>query len=147
MLHYLFIYRQGDVYNKLLNLLQHHSLSQLLVELLQIKIVNSVNGESNRNIRDRFSSDFDDRFGRVIGNNDDDEEDKKEKVEEDPTAGMTTIERKMYEVLKAKKQEVVNYLIRQLTSSNKDLEQSLNAHSILLEMADNDQTYGKLVEK
>ncbi len=34
-----------------------------------------------------------------------------------------------------------------LSISNTDLEQTLNAHSILLELADNEQTYGKLVEK
>lgn len=83
------------MYTKLLRVLQHHSLSQLLVELLQIKIVNSVgngSGNGSRNNRDRFSSDFDDRFGKVLGINDD-EEDKKDNTEEDPTAGMTAIER------------------------------------------------------
>ena len=53
----------------------------------------------------------------------------------------------MYEVLKEKKQEVVAFLINRLTHYNKDLEQTLNAHSILLELADNEQTFGKLVEK
>lgn len=43
MLHYLLIHRKGDIFVKLTRFLQYHSLSQLLVELLLIKIVNSSN--------------------------------------------------------------------------------------------------------
>lgn len=53
----------------------------------------------------------------------------------------------MYEVLNQKKQEVVDFLISKLSYHNKDLEQTMNAHSVLLELADNEQTFGKLVEK
>lgn len=38
MLHYILIKRKGDVFNKLLSQLQHHSLGQLLVELMQVKV-------------------------------------------------------------------------------------------------------------
>ena len=38
MLHYMLIKRKGDIFSKLLNVLQHHSLAQLIVELMQVKI-------------------------------------------------------------------------------------------------------------
>jgi hypothetical protein len=53
----------------------------------------------------------------------------------------------MYLILQEKKQEVIQYLISRLSSKNTDIEQTLNAHTILLELTDNDATYGKLVEK
>ena len=53
----------------------------------------------------------------------------------------------MHEVLQTKKQEIVTKLIAKLSARNLDLEQCLNAHSILLELADHDTTFGKLVQK
>jgi hypothetical protein len=123
MLHYILLHRKGDIYNKLVNLLQHHSLSTLLIELLQLKIVPAAASQ-----RDRFSSDFD-KFG-----DNDDEEPKRD----DPTAKMNPTEKEMYEILNQKKQEVIHTLIERLSNSNKDLEQTLNAHTILLEIADNE---------
>jgi small nuclear ribonucleoprotein (snRNP)-like protein len=61
--------------------------------------------------------------------------------------GMTQIERQMYQVLQKKKQEVVEFLIQRLTIHNKDIEQCLNAHAVMVELTDNENTYGKLVEK
>lgn len=60
---------------------------------------------------------------------------------------MTEQERQMYSILQARKQEVVELLLSKISAKNTDLEQTMNAHTILLEMADNEQTYGKLVEK
>ena len=37
LLKYILIHRKGDIFNKLLNKIEHHSLSQLLIELMQIK--------------------------------------------------------------------------------------------------------------
>ena len=54
MLVYLLVERNGDVFNKLLNHLEHHSLAQLMIELMQLKIVSASAAP-----RDRFSSDFD----------------------------------------------------------------------------------------
>ena len=53
----------------------------------------------------------------------------------------------MHDILNEKKQEVVDFLINKLSYKNKNLEQTMNAHSVLLELADNEQTYGKLVER
>jgi hypothetical protein len=41
LLQYLLLKRNGDVFDRLVANLQHHSLAQLMVELLQVKIVNS----------------------------------------------------------------------------------------------------------
>jgi hypothetical protein len=60
---------------------------------------------------------------------------------------MTQVEREMYKVLADKKQHVIEYLIHKLSAANKDFEQCLNAHTILVELTDNENTYGKLVEK
>ena len=53
----------------------------------------------------------------------------------------------MHAVLSQKKQEVVALLIQSLTAQNKDVEKCLNAHYVLAELSDNENTYGKLVEK
>jgi hypothetical protein len=39
LLHYLLLKREGDVFIKLLSCMQHHSLAQLLIELLQTRVV------------------------------------------------------------------------------------------------------------
>lgn len=53
----------------------------------------------------------------------------------------------MSKVLEEKKQEVVEQLIRKLMRGNVDLEETMNAHTVLLEIADNENTYSKLVER
>ncbi len=53
----------------------------------------------------------------------------------------------MHEVLQDKKQQIIAKLIARLSSRNTDLEECLNAHGILLELADHDSTFGKLVQK
>lgn len=50
---YVLIHGEGQLFNKLLNHLEQHSLAQLLVELLQVKI-----GDDQVN-RSRGSSDWD----------------------------------------------------------------------------------------
>lgn len=139
MLSYILIHRNGDVYNRLLGNLKHHSLSQLLIELLNLKIVAT---QQTSSARDRFSSDFDKETSSDL-----DKEGDEEKKESDPTDGMTIVERKMFQVLETKKQEVIQYLIQRLSSKNPDFEECLNAHSILIELTENEQTYSKLVEK
>lgn len=79
------------------NYLQYHSLAQLLVELLLIKIV-TVTPNSQSQFRDRFSSDIDEKFNSA--NNDESDEEKKQ---HDPTEGMTDQEKIMHEVLCQKK--------------------------------------------
>jgi hypothetical protein len=53
----------------------------------------------------------------------------------------------MHDVLQEKKQKVVSILIKRLSSKSDDVEKCLNAHGILLELADHEATFGKLVQK
>ena len=52
----------------------------------------------------------------------------------------------MVDVLNAKRQEVVQTLIDRLSGKNSDYERCLNAHMILIELTDNDQLFGTLVD-
>lgn len=52
LLHYILIHKEGEIYNKLLNHLHHHSIAQLMVELIQVKII------TNRP-KENFSLDWD----------------------------------------------------------------------------------------
>jgi hypothetical protein len=53
----------------------------------------------------------------------------------------------MIKVLNKCKQDVISELVRRLSSLNLDMEQCLNAHLILLELADNEDCFGQLIEK
>jgi hypothetical protein len=53
----------------------------------------------------------------------------------------------MITVLNKCKQDVIVELIRRLSSWNLDVEESMNAHLILLELADNENCFGQLIEK
>lgn len=83
VLTYLLLHRKGDIFNLLLDNLQHHSLGQLMVELMQIKITGSQTGSE----RNRASSDYD--------NKTDDEEDKPVT----PQEHLNTTEQAMSDVL------------------------------------------------
>jgi len=144
MLFYLLIRRKGDVYLKLLALLEHHSLCSLLIELLYLKVTPATPSPTSR---DQFSSDFDKDDKADKENGQEGEEEEEEKRELDPTEGMSDLEKEMHFVLSQRKQEVVARLIHSLTSQNKDAEKCLNAHYVLSELADNETTYGKLVER
>jgi hypothetical protein len=106
--------------------LHHHSLALLLIELLQVKVISTP-------ARDRFDSgEFDD--------------DKKEPEDKSP-AKIDPIESNMLDVITIKRQEVVSILIKRLSSMNTDdIDNCLNAHAVLLEIADNEQMYGKLAQ-
>lgn len=90
--------------------------------------------------RDRFQSDFDKESKTDEGYNS--EEERARELDK-----LTKEEREMHEVLQSKKQEIVTRLIAKLSSRNLDLEQCLNAHGILMELADHETTFGKLVQK
>ena len=130
MLHYLLIEREGDVYNKLLNKLHHHSLSQLMVELLSLKL--STNKQT-----ENFSLDWDKEGG-------DSEEEKTANGTQEQE--LSEQEKKMTTVLNQKKQEVIQTLVKWLSRSNQDFEYALNAYTILLELAENDTTYATIIE-
>jgi len=135
VLHYLLIHRKGDIFNKLVKNLQHHSLSQLMIELMHLKITSQPQGAQGG--RNRASSDYD--------NKTDAEDGAKAKEKEEI---LSPKEKQMAEVLNQKRQEVVLSLIDNLNSKgNTDLEACLNAHLILTELTETDYTFAKLLEK
>ena len=152
LLHYILLKREGDIFIKLLSCLQHHSLAQLLIELMQVKVVPSKSHHhhgasdgasggllSNNNGRG-FA--FHENGGSEISDDDSDNDDG------DQATALSPNDAKMIEVLKNRRQEVVAALIEKLSSKNlTDLESCLNAHTILSEMSDNDILFEKLVEK
>lgn len=131
-MYYILIHKEGDIYNKLLNKLHHHSLAQLMVELLQVKLVTNKPKEN-------FSLDWDNDE-----KNNDSEDDKAQNGHQEPE--MTEDEKKMTAVLNAKKQEIIGLLLRWLSRNNEDFEFALNAYSILMEISENENTYGNLIE-
>lgn len=110
-MYYILVETEGKVYNKLLNHIQHHSLAQLLIELLQIKIGNS---------NSKQSADWDK-----------DDKSEEEKHTEEPAEELPPLDAKMASVLKSKKQEVITTLLTKLSGQSSDLEECLNAHTVL----------------
>ena len=133
VLNFLLIHKRGDLFNKLLKNLEHHSLAQLLIELMQIKITGQASGE-----RGRVSSDYDNKT-------DDEEEKSKDNQEKEVFSPQEQI---MNEVLNTKRQEVIVSLIDCLSAKNKeDFEACLNAHQVLTELTENEITFGKLIQR
>ena len=100
-----------------------------MVELLQVKIT----ATTSNSTLDRFIFSDKNRGG-------DSEED------DEPATKLTPLETKMLDILNVRRQEVVLELIERLSSKNTDFENCLNAHSILLELTDNEAMFGKLVD-
>lgn len=70
LLNYLLLQKQGEIFNKLLNRLEHHSLAQLMIELLELKITLSKDVE-------KFNLDWD--------KDERNQEEEKEEIEMTPT--------------------------------------------------------------
>jgi hypothetical protein len=93
---YLLLKREGDVFTKLVGVLQHHSLAQLLIELLQIKIGSAPPSKSGG-----ASGGLLGRGGGFAFENrsDSEEEDKPEGEGEDEAAKLSPDEQRMLQVL------------------------------------------------
>lgn len=143
VLPYLLVKREGDVFSKLLLVLQHHSLAQLLVELLQLKIGPATTSASKSGASGGLLGGA--NRGFAFGSHTDSEEEDKEGEE----VKLTPEEARMAEVLGLKRQEVVATLIERLgcpADKKEDLENCLNANMVLSELAESEQLYPKLVE-
>lgn len=142
VLQYLLLQRKGDIFDMLLKHLQHHSLAQLMVELMQTKITpqaasTSAFGSSGRA---RVSSDYDNKT-------DEDEDENKSKNEQDKEQ-LSPAEQAMSDTLNQKRQQVITALIENISSKNRDdFEAALNAHTILTELCENEITFSKLIQK
>lgn len=152
LLHYILLRRKGDIFIKLLSCLQHHSLAQLLIELMQVKIV-ATKIHHHHGTSDGASGGLLSNNGKGFafhqnGGNDSHSDDSSDDDDAVPQVSLSPDEAQMTEVLKARRQEVVAFLIEKLSSKNScDFESCLNANAILSEMTDNDVLFEKLVEK
>lgn len=60
---------------------------------------------------------------------------------------MSQLDRELTEIHNQKRQEVIHELILKLSIKNRDFEQCMNAHTVLQELTENNQTYARLIEK
>jgi hypothetical protein len=127
MLHYMLINRKGDIFTKLLNVLQHHSLAQLIVELMQVKI------PSQEKMYGDKESDGDEAESPVKA------------IEDSQPENMTT-EQQMRQILNEKRQEVISTLIDSLGPKCADFESVLNAQAVLTELSDSKKIYKRIID-
>lgn len=97
--------RRGDIYDKLLNKLQFHSLAQLMVEMLAVKVVAGVS--------------LDNLFEKDDDNEEEEDEEKEPKL--------SPSEQQMVDILNEKRQMVIQTLIDRVGPKCEDLEEVLNA--------------------
>jgi hypothetical protein len=126
-LEYLLLRRNGVIFDGLMSHIEHHSLAQLVIELLQVQI----KPEDSRSKKiTMYNSDGSD--------NEQDNEDQEE-------ATLTADQVKMKEILAKKGNQVILYLLDQLSiKNNDDTEVALNAHSILMDFCENDHCFNLL---
>ena len=127
MLHFILIKRKGDVFNKLLSFLQHHSLAQLLIELMQVKIPSQE---------------------KMFGDKESEGEEAESPVKtgEDNEPQSLNTEQQMRQILNEKRQEVISTLIDRLGPKCTDFESVLNAQTILQELADSKKIYKRIID-
>ena len=132
ILYYILVKREGDIFTKLTNHLEHHSLAQLLVELMQVELPAQWDSERNTGA-DKDNKDSDD------------DEDAVSKNEENNAEHAAKIKH-LNEVFNTRRQEVLSTLIDRLGPKNSDLENTLNAQLVLSELVENKKIYKKITE-
>jgi hypothetical protein len=132
ILYYILVKREGDIFTKLTHHLQHHSLAQLLVELMQVELPAQWDSERN-NGGDKDNKDSDD------------DEDAVSKNEENNAEHAAKVKH-LNEVFNSRRQEVLSTLIDRLGPKNSDLENTLNAQLVLSELVENKKIYKKITE-
>ena len=126
LIRYILLDTEGRVFDQLLKYIKYHSLSELLMELMQLSVTyeQSLVGTGSAIYGD-------------VGRDGDDEG-----KQENAGPRMTGEQAAMHRVLEKKKQMVVTSLVRLLGFRNQDsLEDSLNAMYILIEMVEVDKTF------
>jgi hypothetical protein len=132
ILYYILVKREGDVFTKLANHLQHHSLAQLLVELMQVDLPTQWDA-------DRIN-------GGDKDNKDSDEEEDAVSKNEETNVELIAKVKHLNEVFNTRRQEVISTLIDRLGPKNTDLENTLNAQLVLSELVENKKIYKKITE-
>jgi hypothetical protein len=137
MIKYILHTTKGQAFDRLVSYSQYHSLTDLLVELMQINVVYE---PPKSNDQTRVSTE-------------EREEESGEKSEErseqqkPESGGGSQMQMEMKVILEGKKREVIKKLITQLSHKNRDdLEVSLNAHAVLIELIETEKTLGVFLE-
>ena len=125
ILYYILVKREGDIFRKLTQHMQHHSLAQLLVELMQVEL----------------PSQWD-----ISGEKDSDEDEDAVSKHEETTAEVTAKIKALNEIFNHCRQEVITTLIDHLGPKNADLENTLNAQLVLTELVENKKIYKRITE-
>lgn len=134
---YLLLDTQGRTFDQLLKYLRYHSLADLLMELMHLSVVYQ-QSPSVGATSEVYGPDAD-KEGSSLADGDDDNDDNK-LLKNMPK--MTGEQAQMFRVLQEKKLMVVNSLVGILSYKNRgNLEDSLNATYILIEMVELEKTF------
>lgn len=126
MLRYVLLYSEGRVFDALVKYVKYHSLADLLQELMGVSI-----GFQSPPSLSRAS------------NSGSDKEDSDGDVKKAAAPQLTEDQIKMKAVLQAKRREVVNKLVEAMSHSNRDdMEASLNASTLLIDLVDQENRGG-----
>jgi hypothetical protein len=120
MIRYILLHTQGAVFDQLVKYIKYHSMADLLIELMQLTVA------------------FQPPASSVLQDSDDGGEEKPA-LSEDQT--------QMLSVLNRKKREVVKQLIMAMSHSNRDdLEASLNASTVLIDLIEIEKQFEMFFE-
>ena len=130
MLRYILLHTEGRAFDRLIKYIKYHSLSDLLMEMMQLTVGYQESPGSTAEIQ-----------ALIEGERDDTEE--TDNTEEHPAPKLTTDQQKMMLMLEKKKRYVVKELIMTLSHKNhKDIEASLNASAVLIDLVETEKTFG-----
>ena len=129
---YVFLERNGDLFDKLMEHIEYHSLAQLLIELMQ---VTSIYGGAKK--ENGFVNFYDepDNEATEIGN----------EKEKSPTQNEK--EKRVEGLLNMKQKEIAYQLIQKLSWRNTNAHEVLDAQSVLIELAECESSFPLLIQK
>jgi hypothetical protein len=124
MLKYILIDAGGKIFDTLVKNISSHSLTDLLIELMQLNVISPQSAATHINLS--------------RGSNDDEDETQTTEADQAPTVDHD----KMKAILDFKKRSVVQNLIKKMSHTNSsDMEASLNASTVLIELIEIEKTF------
>lgn len=124
MLKYILIDAGGKIFDTLVKNISSHSLTDLLIELMQLNVISPQSAATHINLS--------------RGSNDDEDETQTTEADQAPNVDHD----KMKAILDFKKRSVVQNLIKKMSHTNSsDMEASLNASTVLIELIEIEKTF------
>ena len=137
---YLLLDTEGRAFDQLLKYVRYHSLADLLMELMQLSVVYQQPSDVGAASSVYDTGDGAQREGSSLVDDNDDDTDEKKDPQDGPK--MTGEQAQMYKILQEKKHMVIDNLIGVLGHRNQgNIEDSLNATQILIEMVELEKTF------